>query len=78
MVARTRYACEIIRAVRAAVGPDYPIMLRYSQWKQQDFESKLAPTPEALEAFLAPLTDAGLDAYRAHAATGNRSLRARQ
>ena len=63
MVARTRYACEIIRAVRAAVGPDYPIMLRYSQWKQQDFESKLAPTPEALEAFLAPLTDAGLDAY---------------
>jgi 2,4-dienoyl-CoA reductase-like NADH-dependent reductase (Old Yellow Enzyme family) len=38
-------------------------MLRFSQWKQQDFESKLAPTPEALEAFLAPLTDAGLDAY---------------
>ena len=63
MVARTRYAYEVIRAVRAAVGPDYPIMLRYSQWKQQDFESKLAPTPEALEAFLAPLTDAGLDAY---------------
>jgi 2,4-dienoyl-CoA reductase-like NADH-dependent reductase (Old Yellow Enzyme family) len=49
--------------VRAAVGSDYPIVLRYSQWKQQDFSVKLAPTPQELEAFLAPLTAAGVDCY---------------
>lgn len=63
MVARTRFACEVIRAVRAEIGPDMPLVLRWSQWKQQAYEAKLAPTPEALEAFLAPLTDAGVDCY---------------
>lgn len=62
-VGRTRFAREVIAACRAAVGPDYPIVLRFSQWKQQDYEAKLAPTPEALEAFLTPLTDAGVDVY---------------
>jgi 2,4-dienoyl-CoA reductase-like NADH-dependent reductase (Old Yellow Enzyme family) len=60
---RTRFAVEVIRAVRAAVGPDVPVVLRWSQWKQQDYGVKLAPTSEALEAFLAPLTDAGVDVY---------------
>lgn len=63
MIARTRFASDIIRAVRAAVGPDFPVILRWSQWKQQDFAARLAPTPEMLEAFLEPLTDAGVDAY---------------
>ena len=62
-IGRTRFACEVIAACRTAVGPDYPIVLRFSQWKQQDYEAKLAPTPEALEAFLAPMTDAGVDVY---------------
>jgi 2,4-dienoyl-CoA reductase-like NADH-dependent reductase (Old Yellow Enzyme family) len=63
MVGRTRFACEVIRAVRAAIGPDVPLVLRWSQWKQQDYDVKLAPTPEDLERFLAPLTDAGVDCY---------------
>ena len=62
-VGRTRFACEVVRACRAAVGSDYPIVLRFSQWKQQDYDVRLAPSPEALEAFLAPLTDAGVDVY---------------
>ena len=63
MVERTRFAQEVVRAVRKATSPDFPIILRYSQWKQQDFEAKLAPTPEELGAFLEPLADAGVDCF---------------
>jgi 2,4-dienoyl-CoA reductase-like NADH-dependent reductase (Old Yellow Enzyme family) len=49
--------------VRAAVGPDYPVIIRLSQWKQQDFAAKLAPTPADMEAWLQPLADAGADAF---------------
>jgi 2,4-dienoyl-CoA reductase-like NADH-dependent reductase (Old Yellow Enzyme family) len=63
MLARTRFAAEIIRACRRAVGPDFPIVLRFSQWKQQDYNARLASTPEALAGFLAPLADAGVDVF---------------
>lgn len=63
MVQRTRFAVDVVRAVRAAVSPDFPVLLRWSQWKQQDYTARLAPTPELLEAFLAPLTDAGVDVF---------------
>jgi len=60
---RTRFAQEIIRAVRAEVGEDFAIMLRFSQWKQQDYDARLAQTPEELERFLAPLVAAGVDVF---------------
>jgi 2,4-dienoyl-CoA reductase-like NADH-dependent reductase (Old Yellow Enzyme family) len=60
---RGRFAIEVIQAVRAAVGPDFTIMLRYSQWKQQDFTARLANSPEELERFLLPLKDAGVDIF---------------
>ncbi|MEQ8745360.1 NADH:flavin oxidoreductase [Pyruvatibacter sp.] len=60
---RTRFAQEIIKACRAATSPDFPIILRFSQWKQQDYDACLAPTPAELEAFLAPLSDAGVDIF---------------
>lgn len=60
---RSRFAIEIIEAVRAAVGPDFPIILRFSQWKQQDYTARLAETPELLEAFLKPLSEAGVDIF---------------
>lgn len=60
---RGRFAVEIISAVRAAVGPDFPIILRYSQWKQQDYAARLVTTPEQLEEFLAPLSAAGVDIF---------------
>jgi 2,4-dienoyl-CoA reductase-like NADH-dependent reductase (Old Yellow Enzyme family) len=58
---RTRFAAEVIRAVRAAVGPGFPIGIRLSQWKQQDFPARLASSPEELSQWLAPLVDAGAD-----------------
>ena len=63
LVGRTRFAVEIIEAVRRATGPDFPIILRFSQWKQQDYAARLATTPEELARFLAPLSTAGVDIF---------------
>jgi 2,4-dienoyl-CoA reductase-like NADH-dependent reductase (Old Yellow Enzyme family) len=60
---RTRFAAEIIRSVRNAVGPDFPIAFRISQWKTSNYSAKLAVTPEQLASFLEPLTAAGVDVY---------------
>ncbi|MFE3656569.1 NADH:flavin oxidoreductase [Streptomyces sp. NPDC059165] len=64
-VARTRFAAEIVAAVRERVSPDFPVLFRYSQWKQQDYGARLAETPAELEAILAPLAAAGVDAFHA-------------
>lgn len=63
LVGRTRFAVEIIEAIRREAGKDFPLILRFSQWKQQDYTAKLARTPEELSAFLKPLADAGVDVF---------------
>ena len=60
---RARVVAEIVRAVRAAVGPDFPIFLRLSQWKQQNYDARLAETPAEMEAWLTPLAEAGVDVF---------------
>ena len=60
---RTRFAVELIKSVRGEVGEDFPICLRFSQWKIGDYEAKLASTPQELEDFLIPLTEAGVDMF---------------
>jgi 2,4-dienoyl-CoA reductase-like NADH-dependent reductase (Old Yellow Enzyme family) len=62
---RLNFALEIIRTVRLAVGPDFPIIFRFSQWKQQDYYAKLAQSPAELESFLLPLSEAGIDIFHA-------------
>ncbi|MER7565987.1 NADH:flavin oxidoreductase [Streptomyces sp. NPDC097941] len=64
-VARTKFAAEIVAAVRETVSPEFPIIFRYSQWKQEAYKARLAETPEELEAILAPLAAAGVDAFHA-------------
>jgi 2,4-dienoyl-CoA reductase-like NADH-dependent reductase (Old Yellow Enzyme family) len=63
VTARASFAAEILKAVRAAVGSDFPVIIRLSQWKQQDFAARIAPTPADMEAWLQPLADAGADAF---------------
>lgn len=63
LVGRSRFAVEIIKACRQAIGPDFPIVFRYSQWKMGAYDAKLANTPEELAAFLAPLVEAGVDIF---------------
>ena len=60
---RSRFAREVVAAVRAAIGPDFPLILRLSQWKQQDYETKLAASPDALADWLNPLAEAGVDIF---------------
>ncbi|WP_181797305.1 NADH:flavin oxidoreductase [Streptomyces sp. WELS2] len=64
-VARTRFAAEIVAAVREAVSPEFPVIFRYSQWKQQDYTARLAETPGELEAVLTPLAEAGVNVFHA-------------
>lgn len=64
-VARTRFVAEIVEAVRARVSPEFPVILRYSQWKTGNYDARLAGTPQELEAILTPLAEAGVDAFHA-------------
>lgn len=64
-VARTRFVVEVIKACRAELGEDRPLIYRFSQWKQQDFRAKLAHTPAELEAVLGARADAGVDLFDA-------------
>ncbi len=63
LVARTTFAVEIIEAVRAQVSRDFPVILRFSQWKSPDYGTKLAYDPAELQQFLTPLVDAGVDIF---------------
>ncbi|GFN31686.1 NADH:flavin oxidoreductase [Paenibacillus xylaniclasticus] len=60
---RARFAVEVIEACRRAVGPDYPLIIRLSQWKASDYTAKLANTPEELEQLLALFVEAGIDGF---------------
>ncbi|MBB4614240.1 oxidoreductase [Novosphingobium taihuense] len=64
-VTRTRFAVEVVKACRAELGEDRPLIFRFSQWKQQDFRARLASTPAELEAILGPIADAGVDLFDA-------------
>lgn len=63
LVERTSFAQEIVKSCRKAVGADMPIILRFSQWKQQDYTARLAETPELLGEFTGALADAGVDIF---------------
>ncbi len=62
---RQRFAIEVIDAMRKEVSDDFPIILRFSQWKQQEYGARLAANPQELEAFLTPLSRAGVDIFHA-------------
>jgi 2,4-dienoyl-CoA reductase-like NADH-dependent reductase (Old Yellow Enzyme family) len=61
MAARARFPAAVVAAVRDAVGPDYPIIFRFSQWKGTDYAASIADDPTQLQEWLTPLVDAGVD-----------------
>lgn len=65
LTARATFAGEVIAECRKKVGPDIPIILRWSQWKQQEYTARLAETPQDMEAFLKVFVDAGVDVLHA-------------
>ncbi|MDE8654524.1 NADH:flavin oxidoreductase [Novosphingobium album (ex Liu et al. 2023)] len=62
---RVRFAVETVAAIRRAVGPDFPIVFRFSQWKSGAYDARIADTPEELGAILRPLAQAGVDIFHA-------------
>lgn len=60
---RVRFAVEIVKGIRAKVSADFPVIFRFSQWKQQDYSARLSETPEELGEFLQHLVDAGVDIF---------------
>lgn len=64
-VHRGRFAAEVVRAIRGAIGPDMPIIFRFSQWKLQDSGGAIAANPDALAELLGPIADAGADVFDA-------------
>ncbi|MFD1277919.1 NADH:flavin oxidoreductase [Streptomyces kaempferi] len=63
--ARARFGVEVVQACREAVGPSFPIILRFSQWKVGHYAARLADTPAELAALLLPFVDAGVDMFHA-------------
>jgi len=64
---RVRFPAEIVDAVRKAVGPEFVISFRFSQWKEVDYNARIAPTPRDLEIMLAELRARGVDLFHASA-----------
>jgi 2,4-dienoyl-CoA reductase-like NADH-dependent reductase (Old Yellow Enzyme family) len=58
---RSQFAAEVVKAVRTAVGPEFPVILRLSQWKLQDYSARLATSPDEMSDWLVPLVEAGVD-----------------
>jgi 2,4-dienoyl-CoA reductase-like NADH-dependent reductase (Old Yellow Enzyme family) len=61
LIERSKFASEILKATRIAVGPDFPIIIRISQWKQQDYSVRMAKSPSEMQTWLGALVDAGAD-----------------
>lgn len=60
---RSRFAKELISAVRDFVAEAFPICLRYSQWTMTDYEGRLGQSPEELKVILDILSAAGVDIF---------------
>ena len=62
---RVRFPAEVVRAVRDEVGSDFVISLRFSQWKLQDYNARVAETPDDLSTMLRTFDEAGVDVFHA-------------
>lgn len=45
------------------MGRHFPILFRFSQWKPEHYDARLANTPTQLATLLTPLSDAGVDIF---------------
>ncbi|WP_026376294.1 NADH:flavin oxidoreductase [Aestuariibacter salexigens] len=64
LVDRARFAIDIIKETRKVVG-DTPIILRWSQWHQVDYTSRLTSSLDELAPFLEAIAASGVDMLHA-------------
>ncbi|MCX8995710.1 NADH:flavin oxidoreductase [Rhizobiaceae bacterium BDR2-2] len=62
---RLRFPLEVVRAVRQNVSADFPVVLRFCQFKRSDYGARIAENPEDLARILKPLAQAGVDVFHA-------------
>lgn len=62
---RMRFPLRVVRAVRKVIdetaGREYPLMIRFSQWRMEDYSAYAYPDPEHLERWVRELNTAGVD-----------------
>jgi 2,4-dienoyl-CoA reductase-like NADH-dependent reductase (Old Yellow Enzyme family) len=63
--ARAEFGVAVVGAVRREIGEEMPIAFRFSQFKMQDYQGRLADTPDELQSLLGPLADVGVDVFDA-------------
>ncbi len=66
-VGRARFAAEVVAEIRRRAGPGYPIALRFSQFKVEDYAARIANSALELDRMLALIVDAGADVLHASA-----------
>jgi len=62
---RASFPAAIVAAIRAACGPEFVISFRFSQWKEADYQARIAATPDELRAFVETIETAGADLFHA-------------
>ena len=63
LAGRARYPAEIVAAIRAATGPDFPLSFRFSQFKEVDYGATIAGSPGELREMVVLLRRAGVDHF---------------
>lgn len=63
----TALIVDVIRSIREVVGPDFPIIVRLSQWKIGYYESQIAQNMDELAAITLPIKEAGVDGFHVSA-----------
>lgn len=60
---RRRFLMDIIEEIRAQVGKNYPLQVRFSQWKGGNYDASIVDSPKQLEELLDPMVSAGVDIF---------------
>ncbi|WLE59312.1 12-oxophytodienoate reductase [Burkholderia plantarii] len=60
---RLRLSLDVVEAVRRAVGPQVPVIFRFSQWKVQDYGARVVESSAELRIMLDVLGAAGVDIF---------------
>jgi 2,4-dienoyl-CoA reductase-like NADH-dependent reductase (Old Yellow Enzyme family) len=65
VAARAAFPAEVIRSIRAVIPATMPLIVRFSQFKERDFDARIAETPAELAVILEAFATAGADALHA-------------
>ncbi len=62
---RVDYVCDLVEEMRRKLGPEYPVALRFSQWRVGHFDDRQFYSAKELQQALVALQKAGVDIFHA-------------